>query len=118
MTNGVYDSLTQQQIQQSSSDKICFNFGKELYVYSYRGVKKVRLAVMHKSNTKYVGKKVEKMWNWNFDNIVSHFLSINRRTHYSIYELTTIDMFWLICFIRHECKIKNRHFKLFIFITE
>lgn len=31
----------QQQMQQSASDRICFNFGKELYVYSYRGVKKV-----------------------------------------------------------------------------
>lgn len=31
----------QQQTQQGVSDRICFNFGKELYVYSYRGVKKV-----------------------------------------------------------------------------
>lgn len=30
-----------QQQQQGVSDRICFNFGKELYVYSYRGVKKV-----------------------------------------------------------------------------
>lgn len=30
-----------QQAQQCFSDKICFNFGKELYVYTYRGVKKV-----------------------------------------------------------------------------
>lgn len=31
------------QQQQGVSDRICFNFGKELYVYSYRGVKKVSL---------------------------------------------------------------------------
>lgn len=31
------------QQQQGVSDRICFNFGKELYVYSYRGVKKVIL---------------------------------------------------------------------------
>lgn len=30
-----------QQEQQGTSDRICFNFGKELYVYAYRGVKKV-----------------------------------------------------------------------------
>lgn len=30
--------------QQSFSDKICFNFGKELYVYSYRGLKKVKIS--------------------------------------------------------------------------
>lgn len=33
----------QQQQQQGVSDRICFNFGKELYVYSYRGVKKVHI---------------------------------------------------------------------------
>lgn len=31
----------QQQQQHGSNDRICFNFGKELYVYAYRGVKKV-----------------------------------------------------------------------------
>lgn len=30
-------------LQQNSNDKICFNFGKELYVYSYRGLKKVSI---------------------------------------------------------------------------
>lgn len=46
-TNGTVDasqstiSQSQQPYQQGSSDRICFNFGKELYVYSYRGVKKV-----------------------------------------------------------------------------
>lgn len=30
-----------QQQQHGSNDRICFNFGKELYVYAYRGVKKV-----------------------------------------------------------------------------
>lgn len=34
-------SQSQQQYQQGSGDRICFNFGKELYVYSYRGIKKV-----------------------------------------------------------------------------
>lgn len=46
LSNGISDSVSvsqqqQQQLQQNLSDKICFNFGKELYVYSYRGVKKV-----------------------------------------------------------------------------
>lgn len=39
IANGL--SELSQQVQQCSSDKICFNFGKELYVYTYRGVKKV-----------------------------------------------------------------------------
>lgn len=44
LSNGISDAASvsqQQQLQQNLSDKICFNFGKELYVYSYRGVKKV-----------------------------------------------------------------------------
>jgi WD repeat-containing protein 20 len=32
-----------------NGDWICFNFGKELYTYSYRGVKKVRFK-LHKFN--------------------------------------------------------------------
>lgn len=32
----------QQQQQQTLGDRMCFNFGKELYVYLYRGVKKVK----------------------------------------------------------------------------
>ena len=31
---------------QSSEDRMCFNFGKELYVYAYRGVKKVIFLVL------------------------------------------------------------------------
>lgn len=30
---------------QGSDDRICFNHGKELYVYVYRGVKKVRVSL-------------------------------------------------------------------------
>lgn len=49
--NGISDTAQQQQPphtaqQQCISDKICFNFGKELYVYTYRGVKKVILSVI------------------------------------------------------------------------
>ncbi|XP_031619452.1 WD repeat-containing protein 20, partial [Contarinia nasturtii] len=41
ITNGISEIPPQhQQFQQGFSDKICFNFGKELYVYTYRGVKK------------------------------------------------------------------------------
>lgn len=32
---------------QPSDDRICFNHGKELYVYVYRGVKKVSLALCY-----------------------------------------------------------------------
>lgn len=46
--NGISDTAQQQQpLQQCFSDKICFNFGKELYVYTYRGVKKVKLSIIH-----------------------------------------------------------------------
>lgn len=43
----------QQQLQQgaAASDRICFNFGKELYVYAYRGVKKVRTHFSSKTYT-------------------------------------------------------------------
>jgi hypothetical protein len=37
-----------------NGDWICFNFGKELYTYSYRGVKKVRFKLnflMHLNST-------------------------------------------------------------------
>lgn len=37
LTNNVQDSSCGSQ----GGDRICFNFGKELYVYAYRGVKKV-----------------------------------------------------------------------------
>lgn len=37
----------QQQQQHGSNDRICFNFGKELYVYAYRGVKKVNIIHIH-----------------------------------------------------------------------
>ncbi|XP_055307963.1 WD repeat-containing protein 20 homolog isoform X2 [Sitodiplosis mosellana] len=39
VVNGILDTALQTP-QQCLSDKICFNFGKELYVYTYRGVKK------------------------------------------------------------------------------
>lgn len=49
--NGISDTAQQQQppLQQCFSDKICFNFGKELYVYTYRGVKKVRHYPLYKT---------------------------------------------------------------------
>lgn len=45
MSNGMSEITvsSQQQPLQNFSDKICFNFGKELYVYSYRGLKKVNI---------------------------------------------------------------------------
>lgn len=45
LTNGQHQPLQQQQTSEHNfgigGDRICFNFGKELYVYAYRGVKKV-----------------------------------------------------------------------------
>lgn len=48
IVNGQDSILVQHQQQQpqpqsGASDRICFNFGKELYVYAYRGVKKVTI---------------------------------------------------------------------------
>lgn len=52
-------------------DRICFNYGKELYVYAYRGVKKVYLLVRHVYLI-YVGtfcSKWEERCKSNIDNI-------------------------------------------------
>lgn len=58
--NGISDAVSvsqqqqqQQQLQQNLSDKICFNFGKELYVYSYRGVKKVSSHIYSNRNASF-----------------------------------------------------------------
>lgn len=40
LTNELQDNCLNQN-SVPSGDWICFNFGKELYTYSYRGVKKV-----------------------------------------------------------------------------
>lgn len=39
-TNGIQDHNCQ-SMSNGGCDWICFNFGKELYTYAYRGVKKV-----------------------------------------------------------------------------
>lgn len=41
MANGQHDCLLTNGQPYGGGDRICFNFGKELYVYAYRGVKKV-----------------------------------------------------------------------------
>lgn len=42
INNGQDINNGQQQQQQQGGDRICFNFGKEIFVYAYRGVKKVK----------------------------------------------------------------------------
>lgn len=39
---------------QNGGDRICFNFGKELYVYAYRGVKKVIQQLLFVFSTTYL----------------------------------------------------------------
>lgn len=42
LTNGLQEHSCQNGGHNGGCDWICFNFGKELYTYAYRGVKKVR----------------------------------------------------------------------------
>jgi hypothetical protein len=48
LTNGLQHQQEHTYLNQNNvpnGDWICFNFGKELYTYSYRGVKKVSFGI-------------------------------------------------------------------------